>query len=381
LEWCGGPLSVRITYEAIDIFKLCREYADKREVVSEHSGKASLWPKDLYDFLEKGNNFSKLIKQRHYILSKEAVLNEGAEPTVKETLQPLKSETLKKLIRVDVISEQRGLGAEDNADQKSPYSEKQRLNKLLRKYYEGILNPEDFPEAGDIHVLGQKQELENNFSHRLNTQFEAPFEELKNMGYPGIGGNPTVEISAKISGTDALQKSSSVRYRFDKAEEEFLPESYLGLGYQNLIYLTFRLLEFRDKWMRVGKAASSDRNAEEKIEPIHLVLLEEPEVNLHAQVQRVFVKKAYDTLRNHDDLRDKETGVDKAEYHTQLVISTHSSHIINDMDFKDLRYFQRNNACESIEMDHTSISNMSELFSNPKDELLFVRKTFETYSL
>ncbi|MGY0645747.1 MAG: ATP-dependent nuclease [Paraglaciecola chathamensis] len=281
---------------------------------------------------------------------------------------------MKKLIRVDVISEQRGLGAEDNVDQKGPYSEKQRLNKLLRDYYERILNPEDYPEADDLKVLGQQQKLEHDFTIRLNDQFEAPFEELKSMGYPGIGGNPTVEISAQISGTDALQKSSSVRYRFDKKDEEFLPESYLGLGYQNLIYLTFRLLEFRDKWMRVGKSASLGDNVEEQIEPIHLVLLEEPEVNLHAQVQRVFVSKAYDTLRNHPDLCDKNTKKDKSEYQTQLVISTHSSHIINDIDFKNLRYFRRNDANTSIAMDHTTIANMSELFANAKDELLFVSK-------
>jgi predicted ATP-dependent endonuclease of OLD family len=236
------------------------------------------------------------------------------------------------------------------------------------------LNPEDFPTVDDLKVLGQQQQLEKDFTTRLNGQFEAPFEELKSMGYPGIGGNPAVEIAAKISGTDALQKSSSVRYRFDKNYDDFLPESYLGLGYQNLIYLTFRLLEFRDKWMRVGKSASSVDNIDEQIEPIHLVLLEEPEVNLHAQVQRVFVSKAYDTLRNHSDLRDKETKKDKSEFQTQLVISTHSSHIIDDVDFKDLRYFRRNETNGSIAMDHTSIANMSELFANAKDELLFVRK-------
>lgn len=368
LEWKGGALSVRINYEVIDVSKLFSEFVDKRVVVSKYQGEVSLWPKDLCDFLEKGRNFSKFIKQKHYVLSKEA------EPSSNEILQPLKSEALKKLIRVDVISEQRGLGAEDNVDQKGPYSEKQRLNKLLRDYYERILNPEDYPEADDLKVLGQQQNLENDFTKRLNDQFEDPFEELKSMGYPGIGGNPAVEISAKISGTDALQKSSSVRYRFDKKDEEFLPESYLGLGYQNLIYLTFRLLEFRDKWMRVGKSASSEDNVEEQIEPIHLVLLEEPEVNLHAQVQRVFVSKAYDTLRNHPDLRDKNTKQDKSEYQTQLVISTHSSHIINDIDFKNLRYFRRNDANTSIAMDHTTIANMSELFANAKDELLFVSK-------
>ncbi|AQT61879.1 ATP-dependent endonuclease [Cellvibrio sp. PSBB023] len=368
LEWRGGALSVRINYEASDIVNLLREFSDTRKVVSGHKDKVSLWPKDLCDFLEKGRNFNKFIKQKHYILSKDP---EAAET---EILQPLKSEALKKLIRVDVISEQRGLGTEDNADQKGPYSEKQRLNKLLREYYDRILNPEDFPEVQDLEVLGQQQVLEKGFSDRLNKQFQAPFNELKGMGYPGIGGNPSVEIVAKISGTDALQKASSIQYRFDKDEDEFLPESYLGLGYQNLIYLTFRLLEFRDKWMRVGKSASAGDNVGEQIEPIHLVLLEEPEVNLHAQVQRVFVSKAYDTLRNHPDLRDNDTKKDKIEYQTQLVISTHSSHIINDIDFKDLRYFRRNKANKAIAMDHTSIANMSDLFSKVKDEILFVKK-------
>jgi predicted ATP-dependent endonuclease of OLD family len=105
-----------------------------------------------------------------------------------------------------------------------------------------------------------------------------------------------------------------------------------------------------------------------------LVLLEEPEVNLHAQVQRVFVTKAYDTLRNHPDLRDEKTKKDKPEYQTQLVISTHSTHIINDIDFRDLRYFRRNDANSTVQMDHTSVANMSELFINARDELLFVKK-------
>lgn len=373
LEWRGGALYVRITYETVDISRMCHEFCDARSVVSKHKGSVSLWPKDLYDFLDKGRNFSKFIKQQHYILSHQEPAT-GVGEFGGDILQPLKSEVLKKLIRVDVISEQRGLGAEDNADQKGLYSEKQRLNNLLRSYYDHILNPEEFPEAEDLAVLGQQQSLELDFTKRLNAQFKSPLKELESMGYPGIGGNPTVEISAKISGTDALHKSSSVQYRFDKNEDEFLPESYLGLGYQNLIYLTFRLLEFRDKWMRVGKSAFSGKGNEEQIEPIHLVLIEEPEVNLHAQVQRVFVSKAYNTLRNHPSLRAAGTKEDISEYQTQLVISTHSSHIINDIDFKDLRYFRRNDADPELTMSYTSIANMSDLFSKPREELLFVKK-------
>lgn len=244
LEWCGGFLAVRITYEPERIADLVADYAKARSVISASDG-VSLWPKNLCDFLEKGRNFDKYFKQSHYILSVEE------DETVEPRLQPLKSSALKKLICVDVISEQRGLGTEDGTEKAGPYSEKQRLNKLLRKYYDRFLNPDDFPESGDLEVLKKQQEMENGFTARLGKQFEAPLKELEDMGYPGIGGNPSVEIAAKISGTDVLQKSSSVRYRFNKDHEDTLPESYLGLGYQNLIYLTFRLLEFRDKWMRV----------------------------------------------------------------------------------------------------------------------------------
>ena len=357
LEWKGGDLAVRINYEPSKFSELANDYAKARLVVSGQDG-VSLWPQNLFDFLEKGRNCSKYLKQKHYILSLEG----------DESVQPLKADALKKLIRVDVISEQRGLGTEDGFEQKGPYSEKQRLNKLLREYYESFLNPDEFPDEGDLDVLEKQQAMEKGFTDRLGSQFKIPLKELEEMGYPGIGGNPSVEIAAKISGTDALQKSSSVRYRFNKDQEDTLPESYLGLGYQNLIYLTFRLLGFRDKWMRVGKSASSDQELTDQIEPIHLVLVEEPEVNLHAQVQRVFVAKAYSTLRKHSSLEDK------SEYQTQLVVSTHSSHIVNDVDFKDLRYFRRSAANDEIKMDHSDVENMSELFSNQNEEMKFVRK-------
>jgi len=365
LEWCGGELAVRITYKPEKIATLAADYAKARSIVAGHDD-VSLWPKNLFDFLEKGRNFAKYIKQSHCIPELDGAAENSGD--VETRVQPIAAGTIRKLIRVDVISEQRGLGNEDAASQKGPYSEKQRLNKLLREYYDRFLNPEDFPDVGDIEVLKKQQEMEDGFTSRLGQQFEAPLKELEDMGYPGIGGNPSVEIAAKISGTDALQKSSSVRYRFDKTQDDTLPESYLGLGYQNLIYLTFRLLEFRDRWMRIGKSVSSDDELVETIEPIHLVLVEEPEVNLHAQVQRVFVAKAYETLRKHPSLGES------SDYQTQLIVSTHSSHIVNDVDFKDLRYFRRHSADGTHGMDRSTVANMSDLFATEKDELKFVRK-------
>jgi len=113
-----------------------------------------------------------------------------------------------------------------------------------------------------------------------------------------------------------------------------LPEKYNGLGYQNLISIIFKLIRFRDEWMKVGKNAITD---DEVIEPLHLILIEEPEAHLHAQVQQVFIKKAYEVLRNNLNLKDNK------DFTTQLVISTHSSYIAHQK-FESLRYFKRNNS-------------------------------------
>ena len=92
-------------------------------------------------------------------------------------------------------------------------------------------------------------------------------------------------------------------------------------------------MSFRDAWMRVGKASKGAVVA--STEPLHLVLIEEPEAHLHAQVQQVFIKKAYDVLRAHEDLGDNH------RLRTQLVASTHSSHVAHETPFDCLRYFRR----------------------------------------
>lgn len=48
---------------------------------------------------------------------------------------------------------------------------------------------------------------------------------------------------------------------------------------------------------RPGKAAKAGDAEDALIPPLHLVLVEEPEAHLHAQVQQVFIKQAGDVLQ------------------------------------------------------------------------------------
>jgi hypothetical protein len=133
-----------------------------------------------------------------------------------------------------------------------------------------------------------------------------------------------------------------------------LPENNNGLGYQNLISMIFKLMSFRDAWMRVGKASKGAVVA--STEPLHLVLIEEPEAHLHAQVQQVFIKKAYDVLRAHKDLGDNP------RLRTQLVVSTHSSHVAHETSFDCLRYFRRLPAGMVARVPVSTVINLHEVF-------------------
>ena len=188
--------------------------------------------------------------------------------------------------------------------------------------------------------------------------------------------DPRLNISTKLQPTDGLNHDSAVRYEVSpthKGEQEreyLLPESYNGLGYQNLISMTFMLMSFRDEWMRVGKAGVSPvaKDQSDAFPPLHLVLVEEPEAHLHAQVQQVFIRKAYDVLRNNPALKESNT------FCTQLVVSTHSSHIAHEAPFEFLRYFRRCPADQECDVPTTSVVNLTETFGTEDDTSRFVTR-------
>lgn len=69
-----------------------------------------------------------------------------------------------------------------------------------------------------------------------------------------------------------------------------------------------------------------------------------------------FINKAYGILRKHDNLEEKE------KFSTQLVVSTHSSHIAHEVDFVKLRYFQRKQPLKNTEIPTATVVNLSKTF-------------------
>ena len=328
LDWKGGLLGIRLRFEPKDIDELIKEfitlYNNSNKLSLEKGKDFKLWPKTFWDFCERKLNAHFVIKT--YLLDPDKY---DEKQELLDNNIALDGDVLKGLIKIDIINAQRGFSDANSEAVESNNS--RNLSSQLRAYYDKHLNPTLEPTEKDIDALESINNAQDDFDKNLKESFKTSLSELEGLNYPGFG-NPQIQLSTKVSTSDGLQHDSAVKYYLDK--DLSLPEKYNGLGYQNLISIIFKLIRFRDEWMRVGKNSITD---DEVIEPLHLVLIEEPEAHLHAQVQQVFIKKAYDVLRN-----NKNLGGDK-DFTTQLVISTHSSYIAHQK-FESLRYFKRNNS-------------------------------------
>lgn len=387
LDWTGGLLGVRLAFEPKDVLELQREYLNAREEVrkakqgvaeaNKEDMAVTLWPNDLTDFLQRriGRSFA----VQAYILDptncKEPEHGAAILQSLPADSTALAEDPFRSLIRINEIGAQRGFGKEPENEEDEFLSgtkgATQKLSEQLRRYYVRHLDPYESPDTKDIKALKAIEDAQKAFDARLKEGFERALVELEQLGYPGVT-DPKLNISTRLRPVEGLDHEAAVRYVIHGAEDSgnaplHLPEDSNGLGYQNLISMVFKLMSFRDAWMLVGKAQTRAALSASIRAPLHLVLIEEPEAHLHTQVQQVFIRQAYKILRNHSDLRDNPL------LSTQLVVSTHSSHIAHETEFSSLRYFRRV-ASNKNEVPTSCVVDVSKAFGSDDDTRRFVTR-------
>ena len=371
LNWSSDSnLGVRLLFAPKDLellYKNFRElYLDarsKEQSVSDSNGSVlSLWPVSMQDFLDQ--KLHTYFEVKTYILDPVKLtkpLAGVAQPQeIIDTEFDMDKEPFEGLFKVDVISAQRGFSDPKTEDDNAVGFSS--LSSQLRSYFSKHLDPTKAPETADLEALQAIEAAKTMFDDRLAKSFEPAICELEGLNYPGFS-DPKIKLTSKINPIDTLNHKSAVRFGLPGVEHFSLPETYNGLGYQNLISMVFNLIRFRDEWMRVGKAKTEDGDGS-PIEPLHIVLIEEPEAHLHVQVQQIFIKKAYEVLREHPNLVGEELS-------TQMLVSTHSSDIAHEIDFTCLRYFRREPAGKIEDVPSTTVVNLSETFGSETDTSKF----------
>ena len=364
LDWTPNELlGVRLVLAPKNMEQLYKDfriaYKSARDAESASTNAVSppsLWPNSMRDFLDR--RLPSQFEVQSYILDPMQRKNPEhgiAKPqSLPHDSDPLNKDPFDGLIKIDVITAQRGFSDPKTEDES--YGGFASLSTQLRRYFSQHLNPSEAPDASDIEALEAIEAAKTVFNEKLVTSFKPAIGELEGLNYPGFS-DPKISITSKIDPRDSLDHEAAVQFDLPGSDSLFLPEKYNGLGYQNLISMVFSLIRFRDEWMRVGKAAKNQDAKDIPIEPLHVVLVEEPEAHLHAQIQQVFIKKGYKVLQSHAALAD-------SSFSTQMIVSTHSSHIAHEPDFSCLRYFRREPATQKGDIPTATVINLSQTFGN-----------------
>ncbi|WP_387692150.1 ATP-dependent endonuclease [Photorhabdus sp. RM71S] len=221
---------------------------------------------------------------------------------------------LKSLIQIDNLGAQRHL-ADPNPE---AGGRSEDLSKRLSRFYKRNLN-----QRQDDHLaLKALFDSEQALNVHLDGVFKPMLDRLAKLGYPGIN-NPQLKIMSALDPAHVMSQDARVHYQIGDGDDiATLPDSYNGLGFKNLIYMVVEILDAQTRWSTM-----------ENRPPLHLIFVEEPESHLHAQLQQVFIRNVLELLSIESD--------NGSIFGSQMVITTHSPHILYERGFKPIRYFRR----------------------------------------
>ena len=175
----------------------------------------------------------------------------------------------------------------------------------------------------------------------LDKNYESFFEDfLKNS--KKFLSLEKLSVVSNIQSKMLFDNSSQVIYGSDKSH---LPEYLNGLGYMNILYLLLQI--------EIKKENFKNQNKD-----INLLFIEEPEAHTHPQMQYIFANEINSVLR--------------AIVNLQTLITSHSSHIVSQSDFEDIRYLKlANNDNVEIRNFHTELK---EKYSTEPEQFKFLKQ-------
>jgi putative ATP-dependent endonuclease of OLD family len=301
-------VGLRLSY-GIDDAKKLREHYFAAYPADQNGMRA----KTLFRYLDTDNNLHRHSTVRHESLEEREVSDGNAIETIATALETEEGKRLAKhLIRVDFVDAQRNINDDDS-------SRSNRLSAAFASYYRKNLEQAGY--AAEAHKV--IDENNKQLTEHYEVQFKPLFDLIKGLGVPSVNDRE-LRIISSLTPETALRGNTELLY-VDPGREHELPELYNGLGFKNLIYMAIQARHFHSQWLMTS----------ENRPLCMLIFIEEPEVHLHAQVQQTFIANIWNVIN------DSAKAALQANQVPQLIVTTHSSHILDTVDFEKVRHFQR----------------------------------------
>ena len=347
--WEGNMVGMRIDLTARSSSEVLQRFRQRKAAAVEKAnalpdgpGGYKPWPNSLSDYLEK--ELQNEYEFRYYVLDRAKfdhtlVEEAGYEPAALAA-ESSGAAVLRSLIRVDCLSAQRHL-ADPASRSEGGAGRSEDLSRRLSRFYERNL----VQREEDHTALRALFNSEVGLNDHLRDVFKETLDRIATLGYPGLN-NPRLEIKSALNPASIMSQDAKIHYVLGNGDDATrLPDNYNGLGFKNLIYMVVEILDLHEKW----------KAEEEKRAPLHLIFIEEPEAHLHAQLQQVFIRNVLSLVE----------GKGEAAFASQVVVTTHSPHILYERGFAPIRYFRRHAEGEQT----TQVLNLSSFQAGdaPKD--------------
>jgi predicted ATP-dependent endonuclease of OLD family len=236
--------------------------------------------------------------------------------------------------------------AVDNADVDKTLSSK------TSDLYKAIEENEEQLEAKE-NFLEQLKETDVKLSSIYADIFADIINKIRLFG--GISKDDTIiKVISSLQHRELLKGNTTVKYEHDSKD---LPESFNGLGYMNLISIIFDIELMRKKFAKM-----KEQNG---LADINLLFIEEPEAHTHPQMQYIFIKNIKALLN--EGVKDEFGNTKPLQY----IVTTHSSHIVADSNYDDIKYIHR--LIGKNEVKAKSLRDLSKQYVN-NDHLRFLKQ-------
>ena len=210
--------------------------------------------------------------------------------------------TLNRLIQIKFINAQRILDD-------SNFESRSKLSKIFQNQFENENKSDEKTSESLLQVI---DEATDNIDEKLKKFFSPFVTHFNTFGFPGIE-REEIELKSQLDPKVLFKNNIKLFYNHDGMS---LPEKCNGLGYSNLICIIAHILGFYSE-------------IKDRKNNVNLIFIEEPEVHMHPQMQSVFIKNITKFL-------------DDVKFDVQIILTTHSSHIISASRFENIRYFKPN---------------------------------------
>lgn len=261
---------------------------------------------------------------------------------VKKKLTEEKSASIEKKIVERIIRFQSIKASREASNKQNDHS----LSTLSSRYYEYLKGNES-----ETIIEFQRAIMETDES--LNQIYKMVFSNIGQSvaKFGGVEGETQISIQSTLGEKELLSGNTTLYYKYDDVH---LPESYNGLGYLNLIGIIFEIETIIAGFHGKENEESAD---------INILFIEEPEAHTHPQLQYIFIKNIKELIRERMKADNYDLGL-------QTIITTHSSHIVSECDFDDIRYLKKQGT-SSVAKNFTELKR---IYGNNEQTFKFVKQ-------